>query len=346
MTEPKTAPPAPDGAAGAAMATSDAETAATPAASDATGGTADGPAAEVAPADVPSAEGPGRRARAILLGVGVLWLLAFLWAARASAAAFADRDSALLFTAENLFGPVTAALTLGGSAALAALGGLGGRERFASTAVRFGGAAAAGLVAGVACALVAWALVPDGRIAPIVTAALAAAGVVGGALAGFRPARVYAAGLVGTYLAFGVRVLLGMFTGRLSRLFGASNTIASVASAQGKVALFTSLVAGVVAGYGAYRYLRRSARPTRWPGYLAAGTVAGALGLLAEVVSRIAGSALLDIVPGTSAAEHVVLSLESSAQIDGGMIVLFAGAFTAVIAIGRTLSPKSARPAR
>ncbi len=346
MTEPTTVPPAPDGAAGAAAATSDAQAAPAPAPSEATAGTVEGAAAEAAPTDDRSADGPGAKARVTLLVVGVLWLLALLWSARALAVAVVDRDAALLFTAENLYGPVTAAFAVGGSAGLAVLGGLAARGRFPSTAARFGIAAAAGLVAGVAGALVAWALIPDGRIVPVVAAALAAAGLVGGALAGFRQGRVYAAGLIGTYLAFGVRVLLGIFTSRLSGLYAASSTIEALSSTAGKVALFTSVVVGVGAGYGAYRYLRRSARPTRWPGYLAAGAVAGALALFAEGVSRIAGGALLAVAPGNSTIEHLMLSIQSSAHIDGGMIVLFAGAFTAVVAVGRTLSRKPAGPAR
>ncbi len=343
MTEPRTASPAADGAAGAAAASEAPEATAT-ATVEATDGAAEG--AATADGDR-SAEQPGPTGRAVLLGVGVLWMLALLWSARASSAAFADRDSAVIFTASNLFGPVTAAFAIGGSAALGALAGLDRRFGPRSALPRFGFAAAAGLLAGLGCALLAWALLPDGRIVPDVAVALGVASVLGGALAGFRPGRVYAAGLVGTYVTFGVRVVLGMFTGRLSRVFGASNSIASMADAQGKVALFTSVVAGIVTGYAAYRYLRRSPHPTRWPGYLVAGAVSGALALLAEVVSQIVGTALVDSVAGAaSAADHVVLSLQSTAVIDGAMIVLFAGAVTAVVAVGRTLNRKPAGPAR
>src|SRR5262249_44540276 len=108
-------------------------------------------------------------------------------------------------------------------------------------------------------------------------------------------------------------------------------------TASGRLSLVVALVGGVAAGAVAYRWLRRSRDTQRWPAYLVGGAAPGLLLLLAELVTLVGGAQLLRIAGSVSAADREVIAYLSGARIETGLVVLFAGALTTVLAFGRTL---------
>jgi hypothetical protein len=281
----------------------------------------------------------------ILLGIGLVWLTALLWSMRAAGADYSDPDSVLVVTAQNLFGPVTAALATGCAAGLAATTLL--RGRLSRLVLRIAVGAAAGLACGLATGGLTLFMIKDNRAAVVVGLCLVASATLGGLLNVTVPGRALAAGIAGTYATFAVRVLFSLFSDRLTSIFGAGKTIDSVVAAQGRLALGTSLLAGLAAGAVAYRYLQRSTGPRiGWPGFLVAGALSGLLALVAEIFTRVTASKLLALVTELSVLERAALSLTGTARINGALVVLFAGGVTGMILIGRTLKPAtSASPA-
>ena len=84
-------------------------------------------------------------------------------------------------------------------------------------------------------------------------------------------------------------------------------------------------------------FLRRRAEPPRWPAYMGAGAVAGLLLILTEVLTMIGGARLFALVGQISAVDRVSLAYVDSTRIEQALTVMFLGAITATIAIGRTL---------
>ena len=86
-----------------------------------------------------------------------------------------------------------------------------------------------------------------------------------------------------------------------------------------------------------YLVLRRSA--VRWPVYALAGAGPGVLLFFAELLTRTAGARVLELAGRVSELERAVQSLLSTGRFNSALIVLFIGAITAIVAIGRTLGP-------
>jgi hypothetical protein len=75
----------------------------------------------------------------------------------------------------------------------------------------------------------------------------------------------------------------------------------------------------------------------RWPMYALAGAGPGVLLVIGELLSRTAGAKVLELAGKVSELERTVQELLSTARLNNALIVLFAGALTAIFAVGRTL---------
>jgi hypothetical protein len=98
-----------------------------------------------------------------------------------------------------------------------------------------------------------------------------------------------------------------------------------------------------------FTVLRRARRRSggvdlRWPFYLIAGAGAGILSVISEVLTRTAGAQVLDLAGKVSELERSVQQILSTNRLNSALIVLFVGAFTAMVAVGRTLSPAEDEP--
>jgi hypothetical protein len=155
-----------------------------------------------------------------------------------------------------------------------------------------------------------------------------------------RHRTVIAAGASGALGVFVVGLVERAFEPNLRQLFGAGDSAESVVVATGWAVLTASLVAGMVAGVVGYLYLRRSGPARlRWPAYLAAGAMPGLLVLLAELVTRLGGARLFQLVSAVSDDDQKVLDYFHEARLNRALIVVFVGALVAIFLLGRTLRP-------
>lgn len=283
----------------------------------------------------------------LLAVVGVAWLAAMLWSARVTITGRADVEMEVTSTAYALPGAVSASLVAGAAVALAVLAFLTRGGRAPSVTVRFIIATGAGLGVGLLGALSIVTINTEGWLYAVVGGAVAAAATIGGALAGFRYPRVTAAVCWGAVTVFAVGFVLNYLQDSLLPIFGAGDTSTSQSTAAARFALAQSILSGLGGGLVAYRVLRRARRgdaDVRWPLYALAGAGPGLLLLVGEALTRTAGSRVLDLAGKVSELELTVQQMLSGSRLNHGLLVLFVGAFTAMIAVGRTLGP-AAQPA-
>ncbi|WP_346119565.1 hypothetical protein [Micromonospora coerulea] len=310
------------------------------------------PVEETAPADVAgtAAAGTGRATLApgavVLALVAVGWLAAMLWSTRAAIHSAEAGVTAISLSAYALPGVISAALVAGAAVALAATNPLARRTERAT--LRFLAATGAGLLVGLAAAVAINLTYADNATTNTIAGTTAAAAIIGGAVAGARTARVVGAAASAALATLVFVVAFSRARDPLSDLFGAGDSQESVLTAAKWVSRTESLLAGLLAGLVAFGYLtwsRRTARrdtaapQPRWPAYLLAGAGPGLLLLLAEVIIRVGGRALLDLAAALSDADQVAQTALGTSRIDNGIWVLFVGALTALVAFGRTLGP-------
>jgi iron complex transport system permease protein len=276
----------------------------------------------------------------LLAAAGLLWMAGLLWSARATITGGADAEMEVTSTAYALPGATSASLVAGAAVALAALAAVG---RFCTpgTTLRFAIATGAGLVLGLLGALVIVTINTDGWIYAVVGGTIAAAATIGGALAGVRSPRVLSAICWAAIAVFVVGFVLNYLP--VLDIFGRGGAASATAAAQlasaGWFSLVQAVVSGLAAGLVAYRSLRRASRAFSWPLYALAGAGPGLLLVLAEVLARTAGARVLELAGKVSELELTVQQTLSTSRLDSALIVLFVGAVTAIIAIGRTIKP-------
>ncbi|GIH11986.1 hypothetical protein [Rugosimonospora africana] len=292
----------------------------------------------------------GQRSTVVLLTLGLIWLAAYLWAAHASiVGAGQDELIAVFDAALALPGVVAATMLAGATAGVTALGWV--RPRLSTP----GGWAASviALVSGLVIGGLASGMILLGyghRSSIMVLAwAVLAAGAVGGIIGSVRPREMISAGLAATIVAFLLGFVLNYKQDALLDLFGAGNSVQSRADALNRLTPTESLLAGVLAGIVAFLYLRRSGTGLQfWPrflAHLAGGATPGIILLLAEVVTRLGGGQLFGAAGSDSAIDQAAIAYSSGSRLNHGLIVLFTGAFVALIAFGVTVRPATAVPA-
>ncbi|MFG1608673.1 hypothetical protein [Actinoplanes sp. NPDC049265] len=266
---------------------------------------------------------------------GMLWMAGLLWSARATITGRADVYMEVTSTAYALPGAISASLVAGAAVGLFS-------RRFknrAGTTVRFAISTGAGLALGLLGAVVMLTINTEGWVYAVVAGSIAAAATIGGALGGLRQASVVAAVCWAAMAVFLVGVLLTFAQGVLFGLFGAGDSPASQVGAANWYSLTQAVVSGIVAGVLVHRLLRGA--PVRWVWIAGAGAGPGLLQVIAEILTRTAGARVLDLAGKVSALERTVQQMLSGARLNSAMIILFVGAITAAIAVGRTLKPPS-----
>lgn len=287
----------------------------------------------------PDAERPSSNGLLLALAA-LIWLAAMLWSARASITGRADAEMEVTSTAYALPGAVSAALVAGAAAALAVIT----RWRAPGSTLRFVVTTGVGLVLGLAGAATIITINTEGWIYAVVGGTIAAATTIGGALAGFRQPRVLGAACWAAIGVFLVGFALNLFQDEVLDVLGAGDTQSSQASAAQWFTFCQSLLSGLAAGLIAYAVLRRARRradgaDVAWPFYALAGAGPGLMLVVGEGLTRTAGSRVLDLAGKVSELERTVQQMLSGARFNSALIVLFVGAISATIAVGRTIRP-------
>jgi iron complex transport system permease protein len=288
----------------------------------------------------------------LLTGAALLWLAAMLLSARVTITGRADAEMEVTSTAYALPGAVSASLVTGAVIGLAVLTLLA-RRRAVGVTARFAVATGAGLVVGLLGALPIITINTEGWIYAVVGGTVAAAATIGGALAGFRRPRVVAAACWASIVVFLVGFVLNLFQNPVLDAFGSGDSQSSQANAAQWFSYSQSVLSGLAAGLVAYAVLRRARRRSAdqdvpWPFYALAGAGPGLLLVIAEGLTRTAGARVLDLAGRVSELETTVQLMLSGARFNSALIVLFVGAISATIAVGRTMGPaqdETAEPA-
>jgi hypothetical protein len=276
-----------------------------------------------------SATESGQR-RPITVVVVALALLALtLWSTYSVIANAASEFLITTLAALVLPSVLLATILAGGAAGILAVGRLPWRPLLAGAA----GGLAVGLLA-MGGMLVAY---HQGPAVPYVAAVVAVTGALGGATAALRPVDAGTAGIAGGVAATALGLVAAYFQNDLVDLFGNQETVGTMAEAASRLQLTTSVLSGVLAGAVAFAFLRRSGLALPWPVYPAAGAAAGVLTLVATLLGWLGRLPLTRIVEDFSSFDAQIIYSRLPEQVNHGMIVLFAGAFTAMILVGRTM---------
>jgi hypothetical protein len=274
---------------------------------------------------------------------GLLWMAAMLWSARATITGREDAETEVISTAYALPGAVSASLVGGASVALAVLTLVGRSDRARDATARFAISTGTGLALGALGALSIITINTEGWVYAVVGGTVAAAATIGGALAGFRVPRVVAAVCWAAIAVFLVGFLLTFLQTPLFDLFGAGTSSQSQTTAASWYSFTQSVLAGLTAGLVPFVLLRRSSRRTGeqlpWPLHALAGAGPGLLLVLTEGLARTAGSRVLDLAGRVSELDGTVQRMLGGSRLNSALIILFVGAVTAIIAVGRTLGP-------
>jgi iron complex transport system permease protein len=269
---------------------------------------------------------------------GLLWMAGLLWSARATITGRTDVYMEVTSTAYAMPGAISASLVAGAAVGLTVVGLVTRRRALGATA-RFAVATGAGLILGLLGALVMLTINTEGWVYAVVAGSIAAAATIGGALGGIRPPRLVAAVCWAAITVFLLGVLLTFAQGVLFGMFGAGDSPSSQVGAANWYSLTQAVVSGIVAGVLVHRLLRGSG--VRWVWIAVAGAGPGLLQVVGEILTRTAGARVLDLAGKVSALEKTVQQMLSGARLNSAMIILFVGAITAAIAVGRTLKPAS-----
>ena len=284
-------------------------------------------------------EAPVTSERASFSGIalalcGLLWMAGMIWSARATITGRANAEMEVTSTAYAMPGAVSASLFGAAAVALAVVAATS-RGRELNATVRFVLAAGVGLLLGGLGAVALITINPEGWVYAVVGGSVAAAATLGGALAGFRAPRVVAAVCWGGIAVFLAGVLLTFAQEFLFGMFGAGESSASRVGAASWYSWTQAALGGIIAGVIAFYSLRRSG--LTWPWFTLAGAGPGLLLVVGEIITRTAGARVLDLAGRVSELELTVQQMLSGTRLNSALIVLFVGAFAAMILIGRTL---------
>ena len=273
--------------------------------------------------------------------VSLLWLGVELWAARGQIHTSGGGTVALATAADALPGVVEATIVAGIGLALLVATSI---ARTAAPALRWIASGLAGAVIGGLAAWLVASAYPHLPSIGAIAATLIVAGAIGGVLVPVPRVRAaIAGGLAASIAALAVITVVNSnaVLSRMLRLYGAGTSAASWVDASKLVQYTQYAVAGIVAGLVAFTYLRRS-EVRQFPIYLLAGVVPGFLLLVGFGLTEIGGHHLLSAANALSEADRIINGMESAETVPNALLLLFLGAFTALIAFGRTLKPAAA----
>lgn len=277
---------------------------------------------------------------ALIAAAALAWTAAMIWSARVTITGGGSAEMEVTSTAYALPGAVSAALVAGTATALLVLTFIGPRRPLGATA-RFAVATGAGLLVGVLGAIPIITINTLGTIYAVVGGSVAAAATIGGALAGLRIPATLAASAAASVGVFLIGFVLNLFQSPVLDLLGAGDAGSTVDAAQwftyGQAAL-SGLAAGLIA-YFLLRRHRRAGDDVRWPLYALAGAGPGLVTVIGEFLSRTAGAEVLELAGKVSPMDQLAQQILSTARLNSGLVVLFVGATTAMLAVGRTISP-------
>lgn len=276
-----------------------------------------------------SATEHGQRRPVTVVAVALVLLALTLWSTYSVIASAASDFLTTTLAALVLPSVLLATILAGAAVGVLAVGLLPWRAVLAGAT----GGLAVGLVA-MAGMLIAY---HHGPAVPYVAAVVAATGALGGAAAALRHVVVVTAGVAGGVAATALGLVAAYFQNDLVDLFGNQETVGTMAEAASRLQLTTSVLSGVLAGVVAFAYLRRTGLALPWPLYPAAGAAAGVLTLVATLLGWLGRLPLTEIVEDYSEFDAQIIYSRLPEQINHGMIVLFAGAFVAMILVGRTM---------
>jgi hypothetical protein len=281
----------------------------------------------------------------LLAGTALVWMAAMLWSARATITGGVDAETTVTNTAYALPGAVSASLVAGASVGLAVVTLISGRRTLGST-TRFVIAIVSGLIVGLLGALVIFTINTEGWVFAVVAGTVAAAATIGSALGGFRARHLVSAVCWAALAVFVLGFVLNtrQVQSPLLSLLGSGKTQTSQAGAAQWFTFLQSVLSGLAAGLVGYLVLRRARRRgyvvnVPWPFYAIAGAGPGLLLVVGEILTRTAGSRVINLAGQVSVLELVVQKMLGGARLNSALIILFAGAITAIIAFGRTLKP-------
>ncbi len=278
---------------------------------------------------------PTPRTGGLPLAIAALaWAAVMLWASRATILTGGAVEREVTATAYALPGAISAVLVGGTGLALAALRLFAARR---GATVRLLVATGTGLVAGLLAAGSVVLTYPDGTLYAFVAGTLAAAATIGGAVAGVRAASAVAAGGWASLAVFAIGFAMNLWTAPILTLFGAGDDVGSQLASLSRFSLAQGVISGLIAGIVPFVYLRGCG--VRWPLYAAAGAGPGLILLVAEGLALTAGAPVIDLAGKVSAAELAAQELLGGSRVNNALIVLFLGAITAIILVGRTLEP-------
>jgi hypothetical protein len=264
-----------------------------------------------------------------VIAVALVLLALTLWSTYSVIANAASEFLITTLAALVLPSVLLATLLAGGAVGVLAVGLLPWHRLLAGAA----GGLLVGLLA-MAGMLVAY---HHGPAVPYVAVVVAVSGALGGAAAALRPLATVTAGIAGGVAATALGLVAAFFQNNLVDLFGNQETVGTMATAASRLQLTTSVASGVLAGVVAFAYLRRTGLALPWPVYPAAGAAAGAVTLVATLLGWLGRLPLTEIVEDYSEFDAQIIYSRLPEQINHGMIVLFAGAFIAMILVGRTM---------
>jgi iron complex transport system permease protein len=276
---------------------------------------------------------------------GLLWAAGMLWSARVSITGQTDAEIEVTSTAYAMPGTISAMLVAGAAVGLVVLALVSRRGREPGTTVRFVISTGSGVIIGGLGALAIITINTDGWIYAVAGGTIAAAATIGGALAGLPRPRITAAVSWAAIAVFLVGMVLAFLQDDLLPVFGAGSSSASQANAANYWGYAQGILGGLAAGLITYRLLRKDT-DLRWPLFGLAGAGPGLLLVLGEILVRTAGARVFDLAGRVSVLDSTIQTMLSGTRLNNALMVLFVGAFTAIVAFGRTLSsPADVEPA-
>ncbi len=283
------------------------------------------------------APAPSMRLLAALLAGSALVYAARLWSGSATTSEYYPDalDFYLSYYAYALATIVPAAITVGAALGLVVQQiGQGRRGRAARWWLRLLGGLGVGLVTGAALGGLTYAAEHSmSEAARVAAFSVALAGLVGGLISAIRPAQILTGALAGALGVAVTQVILAFFTTPLRRAFDGGGSASEVIEAQQRISLIGGLLAGLVAGVLAHLLLRGSR--VGLPGRILTGGGAGAFLLIGEVITQNTQDRLVSAGLGIDIGNFLILELLNDARFNGALIIFFAGAVTAVLALGR-----------